>query len=61
VADRLVTNLVSPTSQTAALAQQSRVHALEAGYMAVDKVIEYVMDRPRPMIARFRERNDATE
>lgn len=61
VAERAIAIGVNPNGQTAALAEQSTVQPLEAGYVQVDKVIGYVVDRLHPMIQRFRERMQATE
>lgn len=61
VAERAIAIGVNPDGQTHALAAQSKVQPLEVGYVQVDKVISYVVDVLGPMIARFRERMDATE
>lgn len=61
VAERAIAIGVNPDGQTQALAAQSKVQPLEVGYVQVDKVISYVVDVLGPMIARFRERMDATE
>ena len=61
VAERAIAIGVNPDGQTEALAKQSQVKALELGYVQVDTVIGYVVERTQPMIARFRERMDATE
>ena len=61
VAERAIAIGVNPDGQTEALAAQSKVQALEVGYVHVEKVIGYVVDRLDPMISRFRERMDATE
>lgn len=61
VAERAIAIGVNPDGQTQALAAQSKVQPLEVGYVAVDKVISYVVDVLGPMIARFRERMEATE
>ena len=61
VAERAITIGVNPNGQTEALAAQSQVKPLEVGYVAVDKVIVYVVDSLTPMVARFRDRMDATE
>jgi starvation-inducible DNA-binding protein len=61
VAERAIAVGVNPDGQTHALAQQSKVAPLEVGYVQVDKVIAYVVDVLAPMIARFRERMEATE
>lgn len=61
VAERAIAIGVNPDGQTQALAAQSKVQPLELGYVAVDKVISYVVDVLGPMIARFRERMEATE
>lgn len=61
VAERAIAIGVNPDGQTEALAKQSQVDALEVGYVQVDKVIVYVVDRVGPMIARFRDRMAVTE
>ena len=61
VAERAIAIGVNPDGQTHALAAQSKVQPLEVGYVQVDKVITYVVDVLAPMIARFRERMEATE
>lgn len=61
VAERAIAVGVNPNGQTEALAKQSKVEPLEVGYVQVDKVIAYVVASLAPMIARFRERMDATE
>ena len=61
VAERAISIGVNPDGQTEALAAQSTVEPLEVGYVHVEKVIGYVVDRLEPMIKRFRERMDATE
>ena len=61
VAERAIAIGVNPDGQTGALAEQSAVDPLEVGYVQVDKVIGYVVDRLHPMIQRFRGRMDATE
>lgn len=61
VAERAIAIGVNPNGQTEALAAQSQVDPLEVGYVPVDKVIGYVVDRTQPMIRRFRERIEATE
>lgn len=61
VAERAIAIGVNPDGQTQALAAQSKVQPLEVGYVQVDKVISYVVDVIAPMIARFRERMEATE
>ena len=61
VAERAIAVGVNPNGQTEALAAQSKVQPLEVGYVAVDKVIAYVVDSLTPMVARFRKRMDATE
>lgn len=61
VAERAIAIGVNPNGQTEALARESKVDPLEVGYVPVDKVIGYVVDRLDPMIQRFRQRMDATE
>ena len=61
VAERAIAIGINPNGQTEALAKQSQVQPLEVGYVAVDKVIAYVVDTLTPMVVRFRERMDATE
>ena len=61
VAERAIAIGVNPDGQTEALSSQSKVQPLEVGYVHVEKVIGYVVDRLDPMIKRFRKRMDATE
>lgn len=61
VAERAIAVGVNPNGQTEALAKESKVEPIEVGYVAVDKVITYVVSSLAPMITRFRERMDATE
>ena len=61
VAERAIAIGVNPDGQTEALAAQSKVEPLQVGYVKVEAVIGYIVDRLAPMIRRFRERMDATE
>ena len=61
VAERAIAIGVNPDGQTEALAAQSKVEPLTVGYVKVEAVIGYIVDRLAPMISRFRERMDATE
>ncbi len=61
VAERAIAIGVNPDGQTEALAAQSKVQPLAVGYVKVEDVIAYIVDRLTPMITRFRERMTATE
>lgn len=61
VAERAIAIGVNPAGQTEALAKQSKVKPLAAGYVKVEDVIGYIVDRLAPMISRYRERMVATE